>query len=72
LIGGLDYQQSSLVRDSYFSPNRKFQQRRHKTMTGVLVATGSLEPILPILAIGERCHIGRAAIEGLGRYRMVI
>ena len=72
LIGELDYQRSSLVRDSYSSPNRKSQQRRHKTMTGVLVATGPLVPILPILAIGERCHIGRAAIEGLGRYRMVI
>lgn len=69
LIAELNCQQSSLVPDTFYSPNQKLQKRRHKTMTGVLVATGSLGPVL---AIGERCHIGRAAIEGLGRYRLVI
>jgi len=68
LIGEMDYHGSRLVAGEYFSPNKKLQKRRHATMTGALVVTGALGPVLPVLAIGERCHIGRAAIEGLGRY----
>lgn len=70
-IGALNYQQSRLVTGGYLSPNRKSEHRHHKTMTGVLVASGLIDPVLPMLAIGERCHLGRAAVEGLGRYRIL-
>lgn len=67
-IKALDYNGSRWQRCSYVSPNRKGQKRRHKTVTGMLVVSGDLHDLLPLLVIGERCHIGRAAVEGLGRF----
>ncbi len=55
---------------AYHSPNRKAQRRAHDVCRGVLWVSGDLGPLWPLLLIGERCHAGRAAVEGLGRYRI--
>lgn len=67
----LDLGPSRLTSGQYHRPNRMGQARRYETLTGVLTATGPLAPLLPIFATGARCHIGRAANEGLGRYETV-
>lgn len=70
LIADLDFSQSHLRAGQYLSPSKKSRMRRHPTLTGTLVVKGPLAPLLPVMAIGARCHMGRAAVEGLGRYRM--
>lgn len=37
-----------------------------------LYVTGELEPLWPFLRIGEAIHVGRGAVAGLGRYRLVV
>ncbi len=71
VLEAVDYSASDLVRDTYCSPNRLGQNRRNPCVRGRLRISGPVGPILPILAIGERCHIGRAAREGIGRFRLV-
>lgn len=71
MIADLDYSQSALRPGTHISPSRHRKTRPHKTMQGMLVVIGDLTALLPVLAIGERCHMGRAAVEGMGRYRMI-
>ncbi len=72
IAGALDFSGSDLRASAYHSPNSARQKRRHDTVTGRLRLAGPIGPLLPILAIGERGHMGRAAREGLGRYRLII
>ncbi|MCP4005907.1 MAG: hypothetical protein GY725_17085, partial [bacterium] len=46
------------------------QARRKDTMTGALLITGDIPRIWPLLAMGEQCHLGRGAVEGLGAFRL--
>ena len=70
LVGSLDFSQSNLVAGQHISPSKRAKKRTHKTVQGCLVVRGPIAPILPILAIGERCHIGRGSVEGMGQYRL--
>lgn len=36
-----------------------------------LIIAGDLELFWPLLVIGERCHVGRGAVAGHGRYRLL-
>jgi len=66
----LDYDTSGLRRGRYESPNAKGQVRAKATMSGTLGISGDIAPLLPVLAMGERCHLGRGAVEGLGVFRV--
>ncbi len=70
-LDALDFNESGLVAGRYLSPNRHAQKRAHETREGLLRIHGDLSPLLPLLAIAERCHVGRAAVEGLGRFRLL-
>jgi hypothetical protein len=51
------------------------QNGRAIPMTGVigwLRLTGPLDPLLPWLSLGQRCHAGRRAAMGLGRYELEV
>lgn len=39
-------------------------------LAGTLLLEGDLTPYLPLLAIGETCHVGSHASLGMGRYRL--
>ena len=70
-MDALVHDERELATRRYFSPNRHAQRRRHETCEGRLGIEGDIAPALPLLAIAERCHVGRAAVEGLGRFRLV-
>lgn len=38
----------------------------------VMSIEGELEPLWPLLVLGERVHVGRGATVGLGRYQVVV
>ena len=61
---------SGLHTGRYQSPNARGQVRSKDTMTGALLITGDIPKIWPLLAMGEKCHLGRAAVEGLGAFRL--
>lgn len=67
-LGQLDYSRSTLASGTYVSPSRQPKTRSHKTRSGTLIAMGDVTSVLEFVAIGARCHIGRAAREGLGRF----
>jgi len=69
-LRGFDFDTSGLVLSHYSSPNASRQTRRKATLTGVLVITGNIRLIWPLLAMGEACHLGRGAVEGLGAYTL--
>lgn len=71
-IDALDIDTSRMTSGRYESASRHAEIRSHATMQGELRISGDIAPFLPALAIGERCHVGRAAVEGLGRYRLVL
>ncbi|NIZ11938.1 CRISPR system precrRNA processing endoribonuclease RAMP protein Cas6 [Phaeobacter sp. HF9A] len=54
----------------YSSANRHAQQRRDKTIKGQILFGGELAELWPLLLLAERGHIGRHAVEGLGRIRL--
>lgn len=66
----LSYDATGLRLAGYQSPNAKGQSRVKRTMLGVLKISGALEKLWPVLAMGERCHFGRGAVEGLGAFRI--
>ena len=66
----LGFDEGGLHAGRYLSPNRHAQRRSHATRAGLLCIAGDPAPLLPLLAIAERCHVGRAAVEGLGRFRL--
>lgn len=70
ILSELDYSRSTLSPGVYKSPNRKAENRHHKTMLGELIAIGDVSAISAFVALGERCHVGRAAVEGLGRFNL--
>ena len=68
-LQSLNYDTTPLRRARYDSPNAKGETRRNNTVTGAFEVSGPqdlLRDIWPALAIGERCHLGRGAREGLG------
>ncbi len=69
-LRALDYDLTNLETGFYASPNRHRQMRQDPTITGSFIVTGDLSAIWPVLCIAERAHIGRHAVEGLGRVRM--
>jgi len=69
-LRSLDYDLTGLVAGRYSSPNRHGQRRNDPTISGTLVVRGDLTDIWPVLRIAERAHIGRHAVEGLGRVRI--
>ncbi len=70
-LRGLDFTGTRLRFGVYNSPNRKRQNRARRSVSGHLVAVGDLHGLMPVLAIGERCHVGRGAVEGQGRYQLI-
>ncbi len=66
----LDYDTSALRPGRYSSPNRHRQTRQDPALGGGLLVRGDLTDIWPALLIAERAHIGRKAVEGLGRVRL--
>ena len=71
-MAGLRYDTSGLKRVTYSRPNAKKQCRVNHAVTGHLIVRGDLEPVWPVLAMGERSHLGRGAVEGLGRFKIEI
>lgn len=69
-MAGLQYDTSSLKLIKYTSPNAKKQIRANRAVTGHLTISGDWAPVWPVLAMGERCHMGRGAVEGLGRIKI--
>jgi len=69
---GFGFDASGLRTGRYQSPNARGQVRRKDTMTGVLLITGDIAQIWPLLAMGEKCHLGRGAVEGLGAFRLEV
>ncbi len=67
---GFAFDTSGLRTSGYLSPNARGQARRKDTMTGALLITGDIPRIWPLLAMGEQCHLGRGAVEGLGALRL--
>lgn len=63
---------SALVVGNHLSPNACGEVRRKETMTGILAVTGNIPLIWPLLAMGEKCHLGRGAVEGLGTFRLEV
>lgn len=68
----LTYDTSEIRCGGYLSPNARGQRRKKTTMTGALGIRGDIASIWPVLAMGERCHMGRAAVEGLGAFRVEV
>ncbi|OLS50197.1 hypothetical protein BV379_19190 [Rhodovulum sulfidophilum] len=66
----LEYDVTGLRPGRYASPNRHGQARQDPTLAGQLIVRGDLSDIWPVLRIAERAHIGRHAVEGLGRIRL--
>lgn len=71
-MAGLEYDTSALVQGTYHSPNAKGQKRVNQTVTGPLVVKGDWTSVWPVLAMGQRCNMGRGAVEGLGAFRLMI
>lgn len=67
----LHYDTSGLNPTKYTSPNAQKQNRVNHAVTGHIIINGDWAPIWPVLAMGERCHLGRGAVEGLGRFEIV-
>lgn len=67
---GYSFNASGLQTGHHQSPNARGQVRRKDTMTGALLITGDIAKIWPLLAMGEKCHLGRGAVEGLGAFRL--
>jgi len=59
---------SGLRATQQLSPNAKGQRRVRDVVLGEIVISGDWAPIWPLLAMGEQAHLGRGAVEGLGRY----
>ena len=70
-MAGLQYDTSGLSLVRYTNPNGKKQSRVNHAVTGHLTIRGDWVPIWPVLAMGERCHLGRGAVEGLGKFGVV-
>ena len=66
----LDYDLVGLRSGRVSSPNIQKQDRTRSVLTGRLTLRGELSAIRPVLQIGERCSVGRGAVEGLGRFRI--
>lgn len=66
----LEYDTSGLRFGGHLSPNSRGQRRMKKTMTGALTIRGDIASIWYVLIMGERCHLGRGAVEGLGAFRI--
>ncbi len=67
----LDYDVSGLRRRQ--QPRRMGRAGKNlnaPTLSGVLAVGGDLRPVWPFLVVGETCHMGRGAVQGLGRYRL--
>jgi hypothetical protein len=68
----LDFDAASLSRRAPL--DRQSGRERHKfkveLVQGSLGIAGNLEPIWPIIALGQMCHVGRKATAGLGRYAL--
>lgn len=69
-IDALSLDERGLRPGRYLSPNRHGQKRAHQTRAGYLRIGGNPGPLLAVLAAAERCHVGRATVEGLGRFRL--
>lgn len=51
----------------HHSANRRRQKRNDPVIAGRIDLAGDLGPLWPLLCVAERCHMGRHAVEGLGR-----
>ncbi|VAW19610.1 hypothetical protein MNBD_ALPHA12-1626, partial [hydrothermal vent metagenome] len=69
-IRTLGFDTGGLRPGAYSSSNAHRQKRVKTTITGALVLSGNIAPIWPLLAMGERCHLGRGAVEGLGAFSL--
>lgn len=68
---GLDYDTSGLRRVSLDRHmGRAKVDVKAPTLAGSLGIAGDLRPVWPLLALGRTCHLGRGAVQGLGRYRI--
>lgn len=68
---GLDYDVSGLRRTTLGRHmGRSGPNVKAMTLTGTLGIAGDLRPLWPLLLIGRTCHIGRGAVQGLGRYEL--
>jgi len=56
---------------TYVMPSKSKQKRVNQTIIGELQLSGDLGEFWPILALTERAHVGRGAVEGMGRVRIL-
>lgn len=64
----LSYETSEIQRGGHLSPNARGQRRAKEVITGTLTVRGDIASIWPVLVMGQRCHLGRGAVEGLGAF----
>jgi hypothetical protein len=69
-LAGYEFDIGMLQAGRHLGPNAKRQKRRKQVMTGSFIVRGDIAAIWPMLVIGERCHLGRGAVEGLGAFRI--
>lgn len=50
---------------------RQMRAIRNPVMKASVYVAGDLKPFWPLLMIGQTCHVGRGAVSGFGRYRLV-
>ena len=67
----LDYDVRGLIRTD-FNRNCSAQKTRFTMglVTGELCVEGNLSTLLPLLMIGQSCHVGKAAVNGFGRFKI--
>jgi len=70
LWNGLDYHSAGLRRAAGLPrrSGRNGNSFSQALVEGELSIAGPLDPIRPILVVGQSCHAGRGATHGLGRY----
>jgi len=59
---------SGLIHGRYASPNKAHEAREGPTVSGWMDLSGDLARLGPLLRLGERSHLGRHAVEGLGGF----
>lgn len=69
---GLDFAWDAFERGEHLRGSRR-QQRVFANPVGQasLRIAGDLAPVWPVLFLGQTCHVGRGAVAGQGRYRLV-
>ncbi len=66
----LRFDMSGVRSGQYSSANRHAQRRRDQTIKGKILFSGEFADLWQLLQLAERGHIGRHAVEGLGRIRL--